>query len=293
MYKAGFVNIIGNPNVGKSTLLNKIIGEKLSIISPKAQTTRQRIMGIVSTDDYQIVFSDTPGILYPKYKLHQVMLTYIEDALIDADVLIYMTDPQDSLKPANEDVLKKIQALQIPIIMIINKIDTSKQSEIEVLMQKWAEVFPNAKVFPISALHNFNIDNLFSTLLELMPEHEPYFDTDNMSDRPMRFFVAEVIREKIFLNYKQEIPYSTHVVVDSFKEFPHITKIAATIYVERETQKPIIIGTKGQAIKHVGIEARKDIEQLLDAKVFLELFVKVDPDWRRNENKLRRLGFEF
>lgn len=293
MHKAGFVNIVGNPNVGKSTLMNRILGEKLSIVSPKAQTTRQRIMGILSDEDYQIVFSDTPGILKPKYKMHALMLSYIENALSDADVLLYVTDADDTKRIENNEILQKIANLNIPQILVFNKIDNIKQQELDQYFEKWRSILPKATFIPASAMHNYNIDTIIKKILEFLPEHEPFFDKDNLSDRPMRFFVAELIREKIFLNYKQEIPYSTHVVVDSFKEFPTITKISATIYIERDSQKPIIIGAKGSALKKVGTDARKDIEKWLGTKIFLELYVKVDEDWRRKEGKLKNLGFEM
>jgi GTP-binding protein Era len=291
MHKAGFVNIVGNPNVGKSTLMNVLTGEKLAITTAKAQTTRHRIMGIVSGDNYQIVFSDTPGILQPKYKLQESMLKYVQQALSDADIILYVTDPKDSDK-INKEYLDKLNDMQVPIIVIINKIDTIQQEVANILLEQWQKLMPNAEIIPVSALYNFNIDKIFQTIIDKLPDNPPYFEKDKLTDKPMRFFVAEIIREKIFLNYRQEIPYSTQVIVDEFKEYPQITKIRATIYVERESQKPIIIGNKGKAIKKIGIEARKDIEKFIDAKVYLELFVKVDKDWRNNSLKLKRFGFE-
>jgi len=278
MHKAGFVNIIGNPNVGKSTLMNQLTGEKLSIITSKAQTTRQRIMGIVSGEDYQIVFSDTPGILQPKYKLQESMLKYVKDALSDADVFLYVTDPLDS-KKINEEYVEKINSMSIPIIVVVNKIDTLEQERVNELLDKWKELMPTAEVIPVSALHKFNIKKVLVEIIEKIPESPAYFEKDKLTDKPLRFFVAEIIREKIFLHFRQEIPYSSHVVVESFKEYPQITKIRATVFVERESQKPILIGNGGKAMKRIGTEARKDIEKFIDSKVYLELFVKVDKDW--------------
>ena len=290
MHKAGFVNIIGNPNVGKSTLMNQLTGKKLSIITHKAQTTRERIMGIVSADDYQIVYSDTPGILQPKYKLQESMLRFVETALTDADILIFVTDPYDS-KKINVEYAERMKNLNVPIIIVINKIDTIEQDFAQALIDKWQEIFPIAEIIPISALHKFNIKTVLDIIIDKLPESPAYFEKDQLTEKPIRFFVAEIIREKIFINFRQEVPYSTVVVVDSFKEYPHITKILATIYVSRESQKPIIIGNKGQAIKHIGIDARKDIEKFLDAKVYLELFVKVNKDWRDDTTKLKRFGY--
>ena len=292
MHKAGFVSIIGNPNVGKSTLMNILLGEKLSITTPKVQTTRHRIKGILSGDDYQIIFSDTPGILQPKYKLQESMLKYIEEALADADIILYLTDPFDS-KRVNEEYIDRLKNMKIPVIVVINKVDTIQQEEVKALMMQWQERLPEAEIIPASALYNYNIDKIFHTILEKLPESPPFFDKDALTDLPLRFFVAEIIREKIFENYRQEIPYSTQVIVEEFKEYPNITKIRATIFVEKESQKPIIIGNRGQAIKKVGIEARKDIEKFLDQKVYLELYVKVDKNWRNNTNKLRRFGFQL
>jgi len=291
MHKAGFVNIIGNPNVGKSTLMNQLTGEKLSIITSKAQTTRHRIMGIVSGDDFQIVYSDTPGILQPKYKLQESMLQYVENALSDADVFLYVTDPQDS-KKINEEYIERLKQMQTPIILVLNKIDTIEQDAASILIEQWQKILPEAEIAPISALHKFNIPKVIDSIIEKLPESPAYFEKEKLTDKPMRFFVSEIIREKILVHFRQEIPYSTQVVVQSFKEYPQITKILATIFVERESQKPIIIGNKGQAIKRIGIEARKDIEKFIDAKVYLELFVKVNKDWRNNPSKLKGFGFD-
>jgi len=292
MHKAGFVNIIGNPNVGKSTLMNTMLGEKLSIATSKAQTTRHRIKGILSADDYQIIFSDTPGILQPKYKLQQSMLNFVTEAFSDADIILYVTDPYDS-KRVNEDYIEKLKNLKVEVIVIVNKIDKVEQESAKLLIDEWEKRIPAAEVIPASALYNFNIDKIFATILEKLPESPPFFDKESLTDRPLRFFVAEIVREKIFENYKQEIPYSTQVVIESFKEYPHITKIRAIIYVEKESQKPILIGHGGKALKKVGISARKDIEKFLDTKVYLEMYVKVDKDWRNNANKLKKFGFEL
>jgi len=291
MHKAGFVNIIGNPNVGKSTLMNLLTGEKLSIISPKAQTTRVRVMGIVSAEEYQIVYSDTPGILEPKYKLQESMLQYVESALTDADIILFITDPFDS-KKINLDYAERIKNIDVPLIVVLNKIDLIDQKSAEDLLKKWQEIYPKAVILPISALHSFNHQSVLDAIIYHLPESPAYFDKEQLTDKPMRFFVAEIIREKIFLNFKQEIPYSTEVVIESYKEYPEITKIAATIYVERDSQKPIIIGNKGQSIKNIGTEARKDIEKFTETKVYLELFVKVNKDWRNDSLKLKRFGYQ-
>lgn len=292
MHKAGFVNIIGNPNVGKSTLMNAMLGEKLSIATSKAQTTRHRIKGIVSGDDYQIIFSDTPGILQPKYKLQLSMLNFVEEALSDADIILYVTDPRDSER-VNEEYVERLNKMQVELIVIINKIDKVEQEAVKLLINQWQKRMPKAEIIPASALYNFNIDKIFHTILEKLPESPPFFDKDTLTDRPLRFFVAELIREKIFEFYKQEIPYSTEVVIDSFKEYPHITKIRAIIFVEKESQKPILIGHGGLALKKVGIAARKDIEKFLNTKVYLEMYVKVDKNWRNNVNKLKKFGFNL
>lgn len=290
-HKAGFVNIVGNPNVGKSTLMNDLVGERISIITSKAQTTRHRIMGIVNTPEYQIVFSDTPGVLSPKYKLQESMLSFSEGALVDADVLIYVTDVvEDPSK--NAEFLAKVAKETIPVLLVINKIDLVKeQSELEALTDKWHEMLPNAEIFPISAMERFNVDNLFNRIVELLPESAPYFGKDALTDKPARFFVTEIIREKILLQYDKEIPYSVEVIVEKFEEKETAIHIMAVIYVERDSQKGIIIGHAGSKIKKVGMEARKDIEKFFGKNVYLELFVKVEPNWRNRENKLRSFGY--
>lgn len=290
-HKAGFVNIIGNPNVGKSTLMNRLTGEKLSIITSKAQTTRHRIMGIVSGEDFQIVYSDTPGILEPKYKLQETMLNFVDSALNDADIVLFVTDPTDT-KRINLDYAEKIKNLNVPVVVVLNKIDSIEQDAAAKLIEKWTEIYPDADIVPISALHKFNIQKVMDTILHYLPESPAYFEKDKLTDKPMRFFIAEIVREKILIHFRQEIPYSTEVVVESYKAYPQITKIRATIFVSRESQKPIIIGNKGQAIKRIGMEARKDIEKFIDSKVYLELFVKVNKDWRDDTLKLRRFGYE-
>ncbi|MDE6174774.1 MAG: GTPase Era [Duncaniella sp.] len=290
-HKAGFVNIVGNPNVGKSTLMNDLVGERISIITSKAQTTRHRIMGIVNTPDYQIVFSDTPGVLQPKYKLQESMLNFSEGALVDADVLVYVTDVvEDPSK--NADFLAKVAKEKIPVLLVINKIDLVKvQVELEELTQRWQELLPQAEIFPVSAKEHFNVDNLLNRIVELLPESAPYFGKDALTDKPARFFVTEIIREKILTLYDKEIPYSVEVIVEKFEEKEDSIHIMAVIYVERDSQKGIIIGHQGSKIKKVGMEARKDIEKFFDKSVFLELFVKVEPNWRNRENKLRSFGY--
>ncbi len=290
-HKAGFVNIVGNPNVGKSTLMNHLVGERISIITSKAQTTRHRIMGIVNTPDYQIVFSDTPGVLQPKYKLQESMLNFSEGALVDADVLLYVTDVvEDPSK--NSDFLAKVAKEKIPVLLVINKIDLVKnQADLEALIDRWHGILPNAEIFPISAQEGFNIDNLLKRIVELLPVSAPYFGKDALTDKPARFFVTEIIREKILTLYDKEIPYSVEVIVEKFEEKEKSIHIMAVIYVERESQKGIIIGHQGSKIKKVGMEARKDIEKFFDKSVFLELFVKVEPNWRNRENKLRSFGY--
>jgi GTP-binding protein Era len=290
MHKSGFVNIIGNPNVGKSTLMNTLVGERLSIITSKAQTTRQRIMGIVSGDDYQIVYSDTPGVLKPQYKLHEGMMQFVKTALSDADVILFVTDVFEK-ELNNPEILERVQKTTIPVILIINKIDQASSEKIEELTIYWQKLLPNAEIIPISALQKINIDKVLEKIKQHLPEGEPYFPKDQLTDKPERFFVAEIIREKIFLNYKKEVPYSCEVVVESYKEEPNIVKINAVIFVARESQKPIIIGENGKAIKKVGTEARLDIEDFLQKKVFLDLTVKVSKDWRNNENLLKRYGY--
>ena len=290
-HKSGFVNIVGNPNVGKSTLMNDLVGERISIITSKAQTTRHRIMGIVNTDEYQIVFSDTPGVLKPKYKLQESMLGFSEEALTDADVLLYVTDVvEDPSK--NADFLARVAKEKVPVLLVINKIDLLKgNDQLEPIVASWHELLPNAEIFPTSAKEHFNVANLMNRIVELLPEAEPYFGKDALTDKPARFFVTEIIREKILLNYDKEVPYSAEVVVEKFEEKEKSIHIMAVIYVERDSQKGILIGHGGSRLKKVGIEARKDIETFFGKSVYLELFVKVEPDWRNRENKLRSFGY--
>ena len=291
MHRAGFVNIVGNPNVGKSTLSNRLVGERLSIITSKAQTTRHRIMGIVNGEDYQIVFSDTPGVLKPKFRLQQSMLEYSTGALVDADVLLYVTDVIES-PTKNQDFLDRVAKEKIPILLVINKIDLLKGNDDLVrIIEQWKQLLPNAEVFPTSALENFNVDNIMKRIVELLPESPPYFGKDALTDRSSRFFVTEIVREKILLTYDNEVPYATQVIVEKFDESDTAIHIMAVIYVERDTQKGIIIGHQGRKLKHVGIEARKDIEKFFEKKVFLELYVKVEKDWRNQESKLRAFGY--
>lgn len=290
-HRAGFVNIVGNPNVGKSTLMNELVGERMSIITSKAQTTRHRIMGIVNGDNYQIVFSDTPGVLKPKYKLQESMLEFSEGALVDADVILYVTDViEDPTK--NADFLAKVAKSGVPTLLVINKIDLLKgNDELSVIYDKWKSLLPDAEVFPASALHKFNVTNLMERIKELLPPSPPYFGKDALTDKPARFFVTEIVREKIFLTYDKEVPYSTEVLVEKFSETDDTIHIMAVIYVERDSQKGIIIGKNGVKLKHVGIDARKEIEKFFGKRVYLELFVKVEPDWRNRENKLRSFGY--
>ena len=290
-HKSGFVNIVGNPNVGKSTLMNDLVGERVSIITSKAQTTRHRIMGIVNTPEYQIVFSDTPGVLKPKYKLQESMLNFSEGALTDADVLVYVTDVVEDPNK-NADFLAKVAKEKVPVLLVINKIDLLKdQAALETIVAKWKDMLPNAVIFPISALEKFNVDSLMAEIVSLLPVGEPYFGKDALTDKPARFFVTEIIREKILLNYDKEIPYSTEVIVEKFEEKETSIHIMAVIYVERDSQKGILIGHGGTMLKKVGIEARKDIEAFFGKRVFLEMFVKVEPNWRNRENKLRQFGY--
>lgn len=290
-HKAGFVNIVGNPNVGKSTLMNDLVGERLSIITSKAQTTRHRIMGIVNTDDYQIVFSDTPGVLKPKYKLQQSMLDFSTGALTDADVLVYVTDVVEA-PSKNADFVEKVAREKVPVLLVINKIDLLKdQNELEAVVERWHSLLPNAEVFPVSAKERFNVDNLMNRIVALLPESEPYFGKDALTDKPARFFVTEIIREKILLNYEKEIPYSIEVIVEKFEETETSIHIMAVIYVERESQKGILIGHGGSKLKKVGIEARKEIETFFGKKVDLRTFVKVEPNWRNRESKLKAFGY--
>ena len=290
-HKAGFVNIIGNPNVGKSTLMNALVGEKISIITSKAQTTRHRIMGIVNSDDFQIVYSDTPGIVNPHYKLHESMMAFVYTALKDADIFLMVTEIGEQFK--NQEIIEKIRDSGIPAILIINKIDLMDQPTVEAKIKHWQEHLPNAEVIPVSALHNFNIEKVLDTILQHLPESPAYFPKDEMTDKTMRFFASEIIREKIFENYQKEIPYSSEVVVEEYKEKNDIDVITATIYVERDSQKGIVLGHKGSMIKKVGTEARLDIEEFIQKKVFLQLNVKVNKDWRNNELVLKRFGYEL
>ena len=290
-HRSGFVNIVGNPNVGKSTLMNDLVGERISIITQKAQTTRHRIMGIVNTPEYQIVFSDTPGVLKPKYKMQEGMLAFSEGALTDADVLLYVTDVvEDPTK--NADFLAKVAKEPIPVLLVINKIDLLKNNnELETIVSRWKELLPNAEVFPTSAKEHFNVSNLMQRIVELLPIGEPYFGKDALTDKPARFFVTEIIREKILLNYDKEVPYSTEVIVEKFEEKDNAIHIMAVVYVERDSQKGILIGKGGSMLKKVGTQARHDIETFFGKRVFLEIFVKVEPNWRNRENKLRQFGY--
>lgn len=290
-HRAGFVNIVGNPNVGKSTLMNDLVGERVSIITSKAQTTRHRIMGIVNAPDYQIVFSDTPGVLSPKYKLQESMLSFSEGALTDADILLYVTDVvEDPTK--NAEFLSKVAKEKIPTLLVINKIDLlSSQTELEEIVARWKELLPNAEIFPTSAKEHFNVDNLMGRIVGLLPPSPPYFGKDALTDKPARFFVTEIIREKILVNYDKEVPYATEVIVEKFDETDTSIHIMAVIYVERDSQKGIIIGKGGYMLKRVGTEARKDIEKFFGKRIYLEMFVKVEANWRNRENKLRTFGY--
>ena len=292
MHKAGFVNIVGNTNVGKSTLMNLLVGERISIATFKAQTTRHRIMGILNTPEMQICFSDTPGVLKPNYKLQESMLQFSESALQDADVLLYVTDMVET-PDKNQDFLSKVQRMACPILVLINKIDLSNQEALEEKVSAWHEVLPQAEVMPISALHHFNVDNVLKRIRELLPESPAYFDKDQWTDKPARFFVTEILREKILLYYDKEIPYSVEAVVEQFKETERHIHINAVIYVERESQKGIIIGHKGVALKRVSTEARKSLEKFFGKSVFLEVFVKVDKDWRNSDRALRSFGYNL
>ena len=292
MHKAGFVNIVGNPNVGKSTLMNKLVGERISIATFKAQTTRHRIMGILNTEDMQIVFSDTPGVLKPNYKLQESMLQFSESALQDADVLVYVTDVVEKIDK-NQDFLQKVQRMNVPILLLINKIDMSNQKELTALVESWHELLPQAEIIPISASNNFNVDVVLRRIKELLPDSPPFFDKDQLTDKPARFFVTEIIREKILLYYDKEIPYACEVSVEQFKETEKNIHINAVIYVERESQKGIIIGNQGKALKKVGIEARRTLEQFFGKRIFLETFVKVDKDWRNSDKELRSFGYNL
>ncbi len=292
MHKAGFVNIVGNPNVGKSTLMNLLVGERISIATFKAQTTRHRIMGILNTDDTQIVFSDTPGVLKPNYKLQESMLNFSESALTDADVLLYVTDVVE--KPdKNSDFLEKVGKMQVPVLLLINKIDLSNQNDLSSLVEEWHELLPQAEILPISAANRFNVDVVLRRVRELLPDSPPYFDKDQWTDKPARFFVTEIIREKILLYYDKEIPYSVEVVVEQFKEEEKSIRINAVIYVERDSQKGIIIGKEGRALKKVATEARRSLERFFGKSIFLETYVKVDKDWRNSDRELRNFGYNL
>ena len=290
MHKAGFVNIVGSPNVGKSTLMNQLVGEKLSIATFKAQTTRHRIMGIVNTEDTQIVFSDTPGVLKPNYKMQEMMLQFSESALADADILLYVTDVVEDPEK-NMDFLEKVSKMSIPVILLINKIDESDQKTLGNLVTKWHGLLPNAEILPISAKNKFGVDILLKRVHELLPESPAFFDKDQLTDKPAKFFVSEIIREKILRYYDKEIPYSVEVVIERFKEDDRQIHISAIIYVERSSQKGIIIGHQGMALKKVSTEARKSLERFFDKKIFLETFVKVDKDWRNSQKELKHFGY--
>jgi GTP-binding protein Era len=289
-HKAGFVNIIGNPNVGKSTLMNAFVGEKLSIITSKAQTTRHRILGIVNGDDFQMILSDTPGIIKPAYELQESMMDFVKSAFEDADVLVYMVEiGEKSLK--DEAFFNKITHSNIPVLLLLNKIDSSNQQELEAQAEFWQEKVPNAEFYPVSALNGFNVKNVFERIVELLPESPPFYPKDQLTDRPERFFVNETIREKILLHYKKEIPYAVEVDTEEFYEEEHIIRMRSVIMVERDTQKGIIIGHKGSALKRVGVESRKDLERFFGKKVHLELYVKVNKNWRSNQRQLKRFGY--
>ena len=292
MFKSGFVNIVGNPNVGKSTLMNLLVGERISIATFKAQTTRHRIMGILNTPEMQICFSDTPGVLKPNYKLQEQMLQFCESALQDADVLLYVTDMVET-PDKNSDFLDKVKRMTVPVLVLINKIDLSDQKALTEKVELWHEALPEAEIIPISALHKFNIDNVLKRIQELLPESPAYFDKDQWTDKPARFFVTEIIREKILLYYDKEIPYSVEVVVEQFKETDRNIRISAVIFVERESQKGIIIGHQGVALKRVSTEARKSLEKFFGKSIFLEVFVKVDKDWRQSDRAMKAYGYNL
>lgn len=291
-HRSGFVNIIGNPNVGKSTLMNQLVGERLSIITSKAQTTRHRIMGIVNGDDFQIVYSDTPGILKPNYKLQEKMMKFVRGAITDADVLLYVTDTVEETS-RSEDIIEKVRLSGIPTIVVINKVDLTTPAKLEELVAKWQERLPDAIIAPCSAKERFNIEGIFDLILERLPEGEPFYPKDTLTDKTLRFFASEIIREKILLNYDKEIPYSCEIAIESYKEEATIDRIQATIYVSRSSQKGIVIGHKGEKLKKVGQAARHDLEEFLGKRVYLELYVKVNEEWRNSEGQLRRFGYEL
>ena len=291
-HRAGFVNIIGNPNVGKSTLMNALVGEKLSIVTAKAQTTRHRIMGIVNGEDYQIVYSDTPVILKPNYRLQESMMNFVDTAIGDADIILYVTDTVEK-GDKNADYIAKLKNLECPVVLVINKIDVSTQEKVLELMSWWKEQLPEAVIIPASAKEKFNLESILEAISSRLPEAPAWFDKDTFTDKNLRFFASEILREKIFLNYSEEIPYSCQVEIESFKEGEERYEISAVIYVMRDSQKGIIIGKKGAALKKVGTEARLDMEDFFQKKVFLSTYVKVDPDWRENRKELRRFGYEF
>jgi len=289
-HKSGFVNIIGNPNVGKSTLMNVLLGENLSIVTSKAQTTRHRILGVFNGDDFQIVYSDTPGILKPHYKMQEAMMGFVQSAIQDADVILYVTDVKESVEK-NLEYINKINKSETPVLLVINKIDLCKSDELVQLSATWKELMPRAEIIPISALEKFNVSSVFNRIVEALPEGPPYYDKDVLTDRTERFFVSEIIREKIFRNYKKEVPYSVEVGIEEFKEEENIIRIKSVIIVSRDSQKGIIIGKGGDALKKVGSRARIDIEKFFGKKVFLEMFVKVEKDWRDSDRLLREFGY--
>ena len=292
MHKAGFVNIIGNPNVGKSTLMNALVGEKLSIITSKAQTTRHRIMGIVNGEDFQIVYSDTPGILKPAYKLQESMMNFVHSAVDDADVILYVTDTVEQ-SDRSESIVERVNRSGIPAIVVINKIDLTTPEALEILVEQWQQKMPEAVIIPVSAKEQVGMAGVLDAILERLPEGEPFYPKDTLTDKTLRFFASEIIREKILLNYDKEIPYCCEIEIDTYKEEPTIDRISATIYVARQSQKGIVIGHKGERLKRVGQQAREDMERFLDKKVFLQLFVKVQEDWRNSERQLRRFGYDL
>lgn len=289
-HKSGFVNIVGSPNVGKSTLMNQLMGEKLSIVTSKAQTTRHRILGIMNDENYQVVFSDTPGVVNASYKLHENMMEYVNTSLKDADILLFITDTKET-QTNHAETLERIKKLKVPVLCLINKIDLSDEEAVKERMAYWAEQLPNAQLFPVSALHKFNIEAVWETILDLLPESPAYFDKEAISDRPMRFFVSEMIREKIFIHTQKEVPYACQVEIEEYIEEENITRIRALIIVERNSQKGILIGKGGEMLKRIGREARQEIERFIANKVYLETYVKVDKDWRASEQKLKKYGY--